>query len=70
MEIGEYYRLILITIYKLLLALNYIHTKGVAHRGINPETIYITYDNISKSIIDLKFTDFSVSCGKYIELEM
>jgi serine/threonine protein kinase len=66
----EYYRLILITIYKLLLALNYIHTKGVAHRAINPDTIYISYNEETKSIIDLKITDFSVSCGKYVELDV
>ena len=69
-EPKEYYRLILITIYKLLLALNYIHTKGVAHRGMNPDNIYVSYDSQTKSITELKITDFSVSCGKYTELDI
>jgi serine/threonine protein kinase len=68
LEIKEYYRLILIIMYKLLLAINYIHTKGVAHRGINPETIFIDYDSKTKTIIDIKITDFSVSCGKYADI--
>jgi serine/threonine protein kinase len=66
----EYYKLILVIIYKLLLAINYIHTKSVAHRALNPDNIYIVYDESNKNIIDLKITDFSISCGKYDELSV
>jgi serine/threonine protein kinase len=49
--------------FRLLLSINYIHSKGVAHRGLNPETIYIDY--VDGLINDLKITDFAVSCGNY-----
>lgn len=68
LNFSDYYKLVLIVIYKLLLAINYIHTKSVAHRGLNPDNIYIVYNESTKTIIDLKITDFYVSCGKYIEL--
>ncbi len=70
LKFEEYYKLVLIIIYKLLLAINYIHTKSVAHRGINPDNIYIVYDESTKTITDLKITDFYVSCGKYVELSL
>ncbi len=70
LKFEEYYKLVLIIIYKLLLAINYIHTKSVAHRGINPDNIYIIYDESTKTIADLKITDFYVSCGKYVELSL
>lgn len=61
---GEYCRLICVLMYKLLIAINYIHVKGVAHRGLNPENIYVNY--VNGEILDIKITDFTVSCGKYI----
>ncbi len=61
---GEYCRLICVLMYKLLIAINYIHVKGVAHRGLNPENIYVNY--VNGQILDVKITDFAVSCGKYI----
>jgi serine/threonine protein kinase len=66
MDLGydEYCRLICVLMYKLLIAINYIHVKGVAHRGLNPENIYVNYTN--GEILDVKITDFAVSCGKYI----
>jgi serine/threonine protein kinase len=60
----EYCRLICVLMYKLLIAINYIHVKGVAHRGLNPENIYVNY--VNGQILDVKITDFAVSCGKYI----
>lgn len=63
----EYNKLSLVLMYKLLLAINYIHTKSVAHRALNPDTIYIDYDKKNNRIIDIKLTDFSVSCGKFID---
>jgi serine/threonine protein kinase len=66
-DIKEYHRLILIIMYKTLLALNYIHMKGVAHRNLTPDTIYVDYNKTTKEL-NVKLTDFSVSCGKYISL--
>ena len=66
-DIAEYHRLILIIIYKILLALNYIHMKGVAHRNLNPDTIYVNYNKTTKEL-NIKLTDFSVSCGQYVGL--
>lgn len=63
-EWSHYYRLVTIVIFRLLLAINYIHKKGVAHRGINPETIYVSYKD--GLIEDLRLSDFAASCGKYI----
>jgi serine/threonine protein kinase len=64
--INQYNKLSCAIMFRLLLAINYIHEKGVAHRGINPETIYINYkDGLIESI---KITDFAVSCGNYIGL--
>ena len=59
----SYYNFIKIIMFRLLLSINYIHSKGVAHRGLNPETIYIDY--VDGLINDLKITDFAVSCGNY-----
>ena len=62
----EYNKLVCVIMFRLLLAVNYIHDKGVAHRGLNPETIYIDYkDGLIESI---KITDFAVSCGNYVSL--
>jgi serine/threonine protein kinase len=62
----KYYNLITVIMYRLLLAINYIHNKGVAHRGLNEETIYIDYrDGL---IEDIKISDFAVSCGKYVTI--
>lgn len=64
LEYSKYCRLICVLMYKLLIAINYIHVKGVAHRGLNPENIYVNY--VNGKILDIKITDFAVSCGKYI----
>lgn len=60
----EYQRLITMIMFRLLLGINYIHKKGVAHRGINPETIHVVYKD--KLIEDCRLSDFAASCGKYI----
>jgi serine/threonine protein kinase len=52
--------------YRLLLAINYIHSKGVAHRGLNENSIYIDYKD--GLIEDIKISDFAVSCGKYVSV--
>lgn len=63
----KYFELISVIMFKILLGINYIHKKGVAHRGLNPETIYINYkDGIISS---LKFTDFAISCGNYVKID-
>jgi serine/threonine protein kinase len=59
----EYYKFIKVIMFRLLLAINYIHSKGVAHRGLNPETIYIDY--VDGFVNQLKISDFAVSCGNY-----
>jgi serine/threonine protein kinase len=62
----KYYRIITVIMYRLLLAINYIHSKGVAHRGLNEDSIYIDYrDDL---IEDLKISNFAVSCGKYVTI--
>ena len=64
----KYYNLIIVIMYKLLIAINYIHEKKVAHRGVNPDTIYITYNQTDYNILELKLTDFSVACGNMVSL--
>jgi serine/threonine protein kinase len=66
MDWNLYQKVITMIIFRLLLAINYIHKKGVAHRGINPETIHIIYND--SLIEDLRLSDFAVSCGKYLAL--
>ena len=53
--------------YRLLLAINYIHSKGVSHRNLNPDTIYVDYQD--GLIENIKITDFGISCGKYISVK-
>ncbi len=65
---SEYCRLICVLMYKLLIAINYIHVKGVAHRGLNPENIYVEF--VNGKIKNVKITDFAVSCGKYIGISL
>ncbi len=62
----KYYNLITVIMYRLLLAINYIHSKGVAHRGLNENSIYIDYKD--GLIEDIKISDFAVSCGKYVSV--
>jgi serine/threonine protein kinase len=62
-----YQRVVTMIIFRLVLAINYIHKKGVAHRGINPETIHIVYNE--SLVEDLRLSDFAVSCGKYVALQ-
>lgn len=64
----DYNKLVLVLMYKILLAINYIHSKGVAHRSLNPDNIYIKYDPTSNLITDIKINNFTLSCGKYDEL--
>jgi serine/threonine protein kinase len=64
----DYNRIVLVIMYKLLLAINYIHSKSVSHRGLNPDDIYINYDPVNNLITDLKINNFVLSCGKYDEL--
>ena len=60
----EYNKLVCIIMFRLLLAVNYIHDKGVAHRNLTPDSIYIDYvDGVVESI---KITDFAISCGNYV----
>jgi len=63
-----YYRVVTMIMFRLLLGINYIHKKGVAHRGINPETIYVSYKD--ELVEDLRLSDFAASCGKYIGLPL
>ncbi len=65
-DMNKYYKYIIIIMYHLLLAINYIHYKSVSHRNLNPETIYVNFEN--EKIKDIKITDFAVSCGKYYSL--
>ncbi len=65
-DMKQYYTYIIFIMYHLLLAINYIHYKGVSHRNINPENIYINF--VNNKIKDIKITDFAVSCGKYYSL--
>ena len=67
MKFKDYYNLIMVIMYRLLLAINYIHTKGVSHRNLNPETIYVDYQD--GLIENIKITDFDISCGKYVSLK-
>jgi serine/threonine protein kinase len=60
---NEYYNFIKVIMFRLLLAIDYIHNKDVAHRNITPETIYVNY--VDGLIQDFKITDFAVSCGNY-----
>uniref|UniRef100_A0A6C0E7Y5 Protein kinase domain-containing protein n=1 Tax=viral metagenome TaxID=1070528 RepID=A0A6C0E7Y5_9ZZZZ len=68
MDWNLYQKIITMIMFRLLLAINYIHKKGVAHRNINPETIHIIYND--SLIEDLRLSDFAVSCGKYIALPL
>lgn len=67
MKFTDYYHLIMVIMYRLLLAINYIHTKGVSHRNLNPDTIYVDYQD--GLIENIKITDFGISCGKYISVK-
>jgi serine/threonine protein kinase len=55
LNINQYNKLSCAIMFRLLLAINYIHEKGVAHRGLNPETIYIDYKDGLIESIKIKF---------------
>lgn len=67
-DFEKYNKIVLVMMYKLLLAINYIHSKSVSHRDLNPNNIYIDYDSENNLIRDIKITDFRLSCGKYDEI--
>ncbi|TPV93068.1 MAG: serine/threonine protein kinase, partial [Myxococcales bacterium FL481] len=44
-------------------ALNYIHTRKIAHCDIKPENIFITRDAYDRRLVVVKLIDFGISCS-------
>eukprot|EP01017_Pseudomicrothorax_dubius_P024943 TRINITY_DN2657_c0_g1_i5.p1 TRINITY_DN2657_c0_g1~~TRINITY_DN2657_c0_g1_i5.p1 ORF type:complete len:420 (-),score=74.47 TRINITY_DN2657_c0_g1_i5:597-1856(-) len=53
-----------VLMYKMLDALNYMHTKGIMHRDIKPENLILSS---SENDVDIKIADFGLAT--YVDLE-